>query len=270
MSMIRALKERSQRGRFRRSCTSVGNELRLAGAPTVFTFNGTGRIHIGDRFSLASQPVPSHLVAYGTLRIGDDVAIGYGAAVAAIVSVTVGDRTRIGPFFVVMDTDFHGERVKRGARPTTHTAPNEHSGYASVVIGRDVQIGPHVTVLRGSVIGDGAIVGAGSVVNGHVRVGATVTGVPARVSSGGPSEPGSDGADVGSIVARVFGLAETPDLHSGPEDIPEWDSLGSLKLLLALEDSLGIALDEHVVARASTIAELQASVDAVVTTTGVR
>ena len=66
-----------------RACDHVGDEPRLHGRPTVMASGG--RILIGDRFRLASRPVPSHLVAGpgGVLEIGDDVSIAHGAAVAA-------------------------------------------------------------------------------------------------------------------------------------------------------------------------------------------
>jgi len=112
----------------------------LNGTPTVVKWNG-GTIEVGDRFSLSSRPVPSHLACAGILHIGDDVAIAHGAAIAATVSVTIGDRTRIGPFFVLMDTDFHGERARAGAQTSTSTAIGPESGYAPVVIGADVRIG---------------------------------------------------------------------------------------------------------------------------------
>ncbi|SFR03407.1 acyltransferase [Desulfoscipio geothermicus] len=52
-----------------------------------------------------------------------------------------------------------------------------------VEIGKDVMIGANSTVLPGVRIGDGAVVGAGSLVNRDVPPGALVCGVPARVKS---------------------------------------------------------------------------------------
>lgn len=50
-----------------------------------------------------------------------------------------------------------------------------------VVIGRDVLIGANTTILPGVVIGDGATVAAGSLVNRDVPAGAMVGGVPIRL-----------------------------------------------------------------------------------------
>jgi acetyltransferase-like isoleucine patch superfamily enzyme/acyl carrier protein len=237
----------------------VGDDPTLDGKPTVWAL-GNGHIELGSRFTLSSRPVPSHLVSFGVLRIADDVSIAHGAAIAATVSVSIGARTRIGPFFVLMDTDFHGERAKSGARPTTNTAIGADSGFSPVTIGADVTIGAHVTILRGTTIGDGATIAPGSVVNGEIPPMAFAQGVPARVLAD-QAEPRDSDTDVIDIVTRVFGLAGPPDLQSGPDDIPQWDSLGSLKLLLSLEETLGITLDEDVIADVRSVADLHTAVE---------
>jgi acetyltransferase-like isoleucine patch superfamily enzyme len=50
-----------------------------------------------------------------------------------------------------------------------------------VEIGREVMLGANSTVLPGIIIGDGAVVGAGSLVNRDIPPGALAAGVPARV-----------------------------------------------------------------------------------------
>jgi acetyltransferase-like isoleucine patch superfamily enzyme/acyl carrier protein len=234
----------------------------LLGKPTILAW-GHGTIEIGDRFQLASSPVTSHLVSWGTLRIGDDVSIGHGCAIAAARSVTIGDRIRIGPFFVVMDTDFHGERAKVGARPTTNTVPGEESGFAPVRIGGDVSIGANVTVLRGTTVGDGATIAPGSVVSGNVPSGAFVAGVPARSAHDQRRQRVETESDpsVIDILTRLFNLPERPSRLSGPAEITQWDSLGTLKLMLALEEVFHITLDEHAVSKATSVAELETLVE---------
>ncbi len=51
----------------------------------------------------------------------------------------------------------------------------------TVKIGREVMLGANSTVLPGVIIGDGAVVGAGSLVNRDIPPGALAAGVPARV-----------------------------------------------------------------------------------------
>jgi acetyltransferase-like isoleucine patch superfamily enzyme/acyl carrier protein len=251
--------------RWLRACNAVGGAIQLDGEPTIYNFRG--RIELGHRLHLASRPVASHLVTWGLLRIGNDVSIGHGAAIAAARQVTIGDRTRIGPFLVLMDTDFHGEWAKQGApQQNTSTAVSAESGFAPVEIGADVKIGSHVTVLRGAVIGDGAEIASGSVVGGHIPPGALAQGVPALVRgrAGEPAfsaaAPASD-LDIPAVVMRVFGLTAPPSAESGPSDVPGWDSLGALRLLLSLEDAFGVTLDQGALSRARNIGELAAEVE---------
>ena len=225
----------------------MGTSPELDGRPTL---GGTGRIRIGDGFRLASIPSPSHITAgpQGMVDVGDDVAIGHGAAISASARVTIGSGSRIGPFAFILDTDFHvaGDRTS-----TADSTP--------IVIGRRVRLGSHVTVLRGSVIGDGAVVGSGSVVSGQVPAGAHVAGVPARV----PGRRG--GAElarrVPEVVMTSFGLNEAPSPACNRVEIPQWDSLGALRLLLSLEEAFGVALNEGEVVGIGTVADLTSLVD---------
>src|SRR4030095_2428688 len=116
-------------------------------------------------------------------------------------------------------------------------------------------------VLRGSVIGDGATIAPGSVVNGRIPAGACASGVPARVTNASTSAGGEHDTNVAPVVASVFGLPAPPDAHLGPDEIEEWDSLGSLKLLLALEEAFGFSIDEDVDSAARTVGEVQQAVD---------
>jgi len=53
--------------------------------------------------------------------------------------------------------------------------------YKEVIIGRNVWIGTNTIVLKGFHIGDNSIIGAGSVVNGHIPANVITAGSPARV-----------------------------------------------------------------------------------------
>jgi acetyltransferase-like isoleucine patch superfamily enzyme len=146
----------------------VGAGARVFGRPYV---QNLGALRLGADVVLYARPVRLHLVTGtgGTLTLGDGVVVGHGAGVTAFERVEIGDGTVIGPFVMIIDTDFH-DLVDRRAPGLT----------APIRIGRDVWIGAWATVLRGAEIGDGAVVAAGSVVRGHVPAGAHVGGVPAR------------------------------------------------------------------------------------------
>jgi acetyltransferase-like isoleucine patch superfamily enzyme/acyl carrier protein len=215
-----------------RACTSLGERPVLRGGPM---FRNSGAIVIGDDFALSSTPVASHFYVSGKLRVGDRVRIAAGAAVSCIGEMEIEDDVTIGAFAILLDSNFH-----LAGDVTIAAAPKR------VVIGRGARLGHRVLVLPGSTIGRGAVVKAGSVVSGDVPEGAVVEGNPARVRLDPVEFAGRGGAkqDVARLVARVLGLRQVPDVQSGPSQIPEWDSLGALRLVVALEETFGLVLSE--------------------------
>ena len=215
-----------------RAVDRLGVRARVTGRPFVMN---QGKIRIGRDFHLVAQPATSHIVAMGgVIEIGDRVQIGCGAAITSLQRIRIGDDSHIGPYVVILDSDFHivGDR-------SAHATPQP------VWIGRNVTIGHRVTILRGTTIGNGVRVEAGSVVSGAIADGTVVAGVPAApvVASRGAAAGQDLGLDVAEVVQRVFGLPVLPKSSDGPDTIAAWDSLGALKLLLAIEQAFDIALD---------------------------
>lgn len=237
-----------------RGCDAVGQGVRLVGRPVV---ESLGRITIGDRFHLASRPVVSHLVTgpAGAIEIGDDVSIGHGAAITSHVHVHIGDRVRIGAFVQILDTDFHevGDH---------HAAPEPKP----ISIGPGARIGSRVTILRGAVIGAGAEVLAGSVVAGEVAAGARVAGVPARpvdaLASGTRSAAAPTMDRVREVIVRTFGLPAPPADSDRPDMVQGWDSLGTLNLLLSLEEEFDVLLEPQDLLTVHCVGDLLAIVEA--------
>jgi acyl carrier protein len=58
-----------------------------------------------------------------------------------------------------------------------------------------------------------------------------------------------------------FGLSEVPSPEVRRLEIPQWDSLGALRLLLTLEEAFEVALNEDEVVRVGTVADLTTLVD---------
>jgi len=225
-----------------RSVTTLGRRPRVRGVPVV---KNAGRITIGDDFQLDSWPVCSHLVTgrSGVIEVGNRVSIGAGAAISSEVSVQIRDGARLGGSVMIMDTDFHDRKDFSASTPG-----------APVVIEEGARLGRGVTVLKGAHIGREAWIAPGSVVSGVVPAGACARGVPARLfaETGGPAANGAPGKGARSgdtldriraVVAETFQVAR-PDPADGPEQIPAWDSLGALRLLLALEEEFGVVLPD--------------------------
>ncbi len=241
-----ALTRGAARLRFR-GVTSLGERARTAGAPFV---DNRGRIEIGDDFFLSSHPVVSHMVTgrSGHIVIGHRVSIGSGAALASEIGVHIGDDVHIGRNVMILDTDFHDLDDWKKA---SHALP--------VVIEAGARLDDGVVVLKGAHVGAGARIGRGSVVSGSVEPGAFATGVPARAARKANAALESELADrIRAIVAETFDTAHPVELGDGPREIPRWDSLGTLRLLLAVEDDLGVHLGDGGLYGAKTVADVVA------------
>jgi len=115
---------------------------------------------------------PPFFCDYGyNIRLGDNVFLNFNCVILDVVEVIIGDRTQIGPAVQIYAADHPRD------------AETRRSGVElgrPVRIGSDVWIGGGAIRLPGVTIGDGALIGAGSVVTRDVGAGQTVTGNPAR------------------------------------------------------------------------------------------
>lgn len=110
---------------------------------------------------------------YGrNISIGDNVFINFNMTILDEAEVTIGNNVFIGPNVSIytpchpLDADERNTGVE-WAEPVT--------------IGNDVWIGGNTVILPGVTIGDGAVVGAGSVVSRDVPEASLVVGCPAHV-----------------------------------------------------------------------------------------
>ena len=106
------------------------------------------------------------------MEIGESVFINYGCSIGATLLVRIGARTNLGPHVMIMDNDFHQLDPERR---------NEMPPSAPVVVGENVWLGARVIVLRGVTIGDGSVIGAGSVVAKDIPARSVAVGIPAKV-----------------------------------------------------------------------------------------
>ena len=151
-----------------RGADELGPRARTNGRPVLIN---EGLIAIGADLRLGSSPIVTHFRTYpgGRIVIGNRVVISYGAAISAQGSVTLEDDVHLGPFTLIMDSDFHkvGDRDALGES-------------RAVWIGQGARLGARVTVLPGSRIGAYARIQSGAVVSGNIAPGAIAGGMPAR------------------------------------------------------------------------------------------
>lgn len=147
-----------------------------------------GRISIGDNVSLISswrRATASALAWPVRLRVfgpGACIEIGAGAQLsgtsitARSTTVRLGRKALIAPNCIIVDSDFHAPW------PPENRADNpglEHD--APVTIGDYAWIGMQCIILKGVTVGEGALVGAGSVVVKDIPPRTLACGAPARV-----------------------------------------------------------------------------------------
>lgn len=146
----------------------IGSNV-MIGKSVMFNM-ADGEIMIGDNCVIADNTRWDAMG--GKIVIGTGVLINSHSIVTAWRGVLVGDGTLIAPFCHITDR-VHG--ISKDARV------NEQLGEAQPIeIGRDVWIASSCIVLKGVKIGDGAVVGANSVVNRDVESYSIVVGSPAR------------------------------------------------------------------------------------------
>jgi maltose O-acetyltransferase len=141
------------------------------GQPSVHNY---GTLIIGERLRLVSTiaTLEMSIGEEGTLDIGDNVFINYGCSIAATHKIHIGSQCAIGTYVIMMDNDFHRiEPERRFERPPS----------APIVLEDNVWLGARVIVLRGVTIGQGCVVGAGSVVAHDIPPRSLAAGVPAKV-----------------------------------------------------------------------------------------
>lgn len=138
---------------------------------------GGHQISIGDRCLIMSSWLSVEESAWGgsdpKLVIGDRVAIRPLCTISAAESVVIEDDVAISAFSSVSDS-----RVELQGPPDRIVQPLVT---APVHIGRGAGIGERVAVLPGSTIGEHAVIGTNSVVDGDIPAYAFAVGAPARV-----------------------------------------------------------------------------------------
>jgi maltose O-acetyltransferase len=110
--------------------------------------------------------------AYGhNIHLGASVYLNANCVILDTAPVTIGPGTMLGPAVQIYCAQHHKNPAKRAAGLEIALP---------VRIGANVWIGGAATLMPGVTIGDGAIIGAGSVVTRDVPAGTTVAGNPAR------------------------------------------------------------------------------------------
>ena len=176
---------------FRSKRVKFGKKVTFKGVPFIHAVKGAS-ISIGRNVTIKSSFLSNLLGIYcrsiimarrpgATVTIGDNVGLS-GVTIYARTSVSIGDNTLVGVNTKIMDNDFHPlDKEERRQQILQNQSDNEFIKSKPVAIGKDCFIGCNAIILKGTVLGDGCVVGAGSVVSGVFEPNSVIAGNPGRV-----------------------------------------------------------------------------------------
>jgi acetyltransferase-like isoleucine patch superfamily enzyme len=137
----------------------------------ISIING-GSVSIGPRTRIHQSAM---LLTYkGDIRIGANCSVNPYAILYGEGGLIIGDGVRIAAHTVIIPSNHNFKDPDVPIFRQGHTQKG-------VVIGDDVWIGTHCTILDGVTVGNGCVIGAGSVVTKSIPEYSVVAGVPARV-----------------------------------------------------------------------------------------
>ncbi len=149
-----------------RGMVFLGKRVELHARPGYGRLEIGRWVHIGDGNSLRCHE--------GSLRIGDKVVFGKDNTVNCYLDVEIGAASIVADGVYVTDFDHRIDDVQR---------PIKDQGIVKtpVRIGPDCWVGTKVSVLRGTRVGRGSVLGAHAVVRGDIPEYSVAVGIPARV-----------------------------------------------------------------------------------------
>ncbi len=95
------------------------------------------------------------------VNLGENVSLSRGVQIYARKGITIGEGTMIGNNTCIFDHD-HDYKCTGGVRANTYIEN-------PIKIGKNVWIGCNAVILRGTVLGDNCVVGAGAIIKGHYQ-----------------------------------------------------------------------------------------------------
>jgi acetyltransferase-like isoleucine patch superfamily enzyme len=161
---------------FQGRCASIGKNVSIDGLPFV---NGHVEIHVGNNVYLGARLDihSARFVDQPRLEIRDHAELGWNVRITVNREVVIEEYARVSFDCRISDSDGH----PREADLRRQNAPVDPKDIRPVRICRDAWIGNGSHIMKGVTIGEGAIVGANSVVITDVPPYSLALGNPAEV-----------------------------------------------------------------------------------------
>lgn len=161
----------------RNACIELGGQLQVGyfvkpdiplpgqyRAGLVIKSDGTFKAGKNVKLSVGAHV---HVSNHAVVEIGTGTFLSYNSQIVSRKKISIGENCAIGWNVTILDSQLH------------HL---EHIPYAeAVIIGSRVWIGHNVSILQGTHIGDGAIIGANSTVTKSIPPNCLAVGSPAKV-----------------------------------------------------------------------------------------
>lgn len=175
---------------FQARCARVGRNFSMDGLPFV---SGHVKIEIGDNVWLGGKVsvLSGRMLDEPRLTVGDNSEVGWNVSITINREVIIEDHVRISYDCRITDSDAHPKEAD--LRAAGHPARPED--IRPVRICKNAWIGNGTHIMKGVTIGEGAIIGANSVVMTDVAPYCLAVGNPARAylsNFGLPSTAGKE------------------------------------------------------------------------------
>lgn len=257
---------------YRLSLAMLGRRFRAGPRFLVhgrLSVRGPGTVIFGQHVVIYGHVEPWTYAEDAVIRVGNHSSLE-DTRIACRSSITIGSDCIVGESRIA-DWDFHSVHANR------HD-PAAPIRVAPVQIEDNVWLGAATAVMPGTVIGRDSVVSFGAVCAGRHPQGVVLVGNPACVaakvpgaSSGSPStepgrprgqgspSPGASSLDIESLIARALGIA-TEAVNDSLEfrAVPEWDSMAHLRLVLALQEALGVTIDDELAIELTSVPAIRA------------
>ncbi len=180
---------------FQGRCASIGRNVSIDGLPFV---TGHCEIHVGNHVYLGGKldVLSGRFCENPRLIIRDGAEIGWNVRLTVNREVVIEERARISSDCRISDSDGH----PREADLRALNAPLSPRDIRPVRICRDAWIGSGAHIMKGVTIGEGAIIGANSVVITDIPPFALAFGNPAEVFFRNVGRPGRKDFDLSGVL----------------------------------------------------------------------
>ena len=250
----------------------------IVGKDVEFRLTDNAQVYLGEHTVISRYAFLFLIKPQPVLEVGAQVGIGRHCQIMVKDKVTIGDYTQIGTFVTIRDHLHEPFKDKDEAIIATH------SRIEPVTIGKNVWIGNYASIFPGVTIGDNVVVANYALVMSDVPAQTVVSGQPARAvklrspdSSLDKKAPdqrwaeqklGTSMTDKKDKLVEIFRLI-FPALNELPEEdvlmlsmdaFGDWNSLGQVNLLIAIEEEFGMKVPDEMALQLRSFPALEAFV----------